>query len=90
MEKLVLAARKAPLLCLLSSMAIQMFMVWLVILQYLRRGTGRRILPLIPLIILWATIMIATPAFCLLRYLFPVFLLWPFLLGDFLQTPPRE
>ncbi|MBQ8041619.1 MAG: hypothetical protein IJ274_17450 [Lachnospiraceae bacterium] len=38
---------------------------------------------LIPLVILWGTIMVATPAFCLLRYLYPIFLLWPFMIEEF-------
>ena len=85
-EKLVLAVRKAPLLCVLSSMAMQMFMIWLVMIQYCRNGKRERIIPLLPLVILWGTIMIATPAFCLLRYLFPSFMLWPILLLEFLSV----
>lgn len=84
-EKLVLTARKAPILCALSSMAMQMFMVWLVMIQYCRKKKTERILPLLPLVILWGTIMIATPAFCLLRYLFPVFILWPLLAVEFVS-----
>ena len=82
-EKLVLAGRKAPIVCVLGSMAMQMFMVLLLILQYVRSGNAKQSIWLIPLVILWATIMVATPAFCLLRYLFPVFLLWPFMIAEF-------
>ncbi len=82
-EKLVLAGRKAPILCMLGSMAIQMLMVGLLTLQYIRRKNGKQIIWLIPLWILWGTLMLATPAFCLLRYLFPVFLLIPYLIADF-------
>lgn len=86
MEKLVLAGRKAPVICILGSMAMQIFMVLLLIIQYLRRKNGRFILWLLPLVLLWGTIMIATPAFCLLRYMYPLFLLWPFFLATFFEA----
>lgn len=85
MEQLVLAGRKAPVICILGSMAMQMIMVFLLILQYIRRKNGKQAIWLIPLVLLWGTIMVATPAFCLLRYLFPIFLLWPFMIAEFLK-----
>lgn len=85
-EKLVLAGRKAPLICVLGSMAMQMLAVFLLAVQYGRRKKMVMVVWLLPLILLWATIMIATPAFCLLRYLFPVFLLWPALIAEFFAT----
>ena len=85
MEKLVLIARKAPLLCILSSMAMQLFAVLLCISQYLRTKRQQNILALLPCILLWVSIMLATPAFCLLRYMFPVFLLWPVLVIEMLE-----
>lgn len=84
-EKLVLVGRKAPIICMLSSMAMQMCMVFLLIIQYVRRKCAKQAIWLIPLVILWGTIMVATPAFCLLRYLFPVFLLWPFMIAEFFK-----
>lgn len=89
-EKMVLAGRKAPIVCVLGSMAMQMFMVLLLILQYVRSGNAKQGIYLIPLVILWATIMVATPAFCLLRYLFPVFLLWPLLIAEFFAADGTE
>ena len=85
-EKLVLAGRKAPLICMLGSMAMQMLAVFLLAVQYGRRKKMVMVVWLLPLILLWATIMIATPAFCLLRYLFPAFLLWPVLIAEFFAT----
>lgn len=82
-EKAVLAGRKAPVICIFGSMAMQMFMVVLLALQYFRSGNGKKALWLLPLILLWGTLMVATPAFCLLRYLFVVFLLWPFMIAEF-------
>ena len=82
-EKAVLAGRKAPILCVLGSMAMQMWMVCLLILQYVRSGRKQNGIWLIPLVILWGTIMVATPAFCLLRYLYTIFLLWPFMVAEF-------
>ena len=84
-EKLVLAGRKAPVICMLGSMAMQILMVFLLMLQYVRRKNAALAVWLIPLVILWGTIMVATPAFCLLRYLFPIFLLWPFMIGEFFK-----
>jgi len=89
-EKLVLAGRKAPIVCILGSMAMQMFMVLLLILQYARSGNAKQSIYLIPLVILWGTIMVATPAFCLLRYLFPVFMLWPLLIAEFFAQKEAE
>lgn len=83
MEKLVLAGRKAPVVCMLSSMGMQMFMIALLGVQYLRRGKKGLLLFLLPFWILWGTVMVATPAFCLLRYLYPGFLMWPFFLAEF-------
>lgn len=85
MEQMVLAGRKAPVVCVLSGMAMQILMVFLLMIQYVRRKNAGQSLWLIPLVILWGTIMVATPAFCLLRYLFPIFLLWPFMIAEFLK-----
>jgi len=78
-----LAGRKAPVVCVLGSMAMQMWMVFLLMIQYVRNGCKKMCIWLIPLVILWGTIMVATPAFCLLRYLYPIFLLWPFMIAEF-------
>ena len=85
-EKLVLAARKAPLLCILSSMAMQMFAVLFLVLLYCRNGKKEYVIPLILFIVLWGTVMIASPAFCLLRYLYPVFLSWPLLFTEIMEN----
>lgn len=82
-EKAMLAGRKAPIVCILGSMAMQMWMVFLLIIQYVRAGKSRQGIYLLPLVILWGTLLIATPAFCLLRYLYPIFLLWPFMIAEF-------
>lgn len=89
-EKLVLAGRKAPIVCVLGSMAMQMFMVLILFLQYMRSGNAKQGIWMIPLVILWGTIMVATPAFCLLRYLYPVFLLWPFMIAEFFVADKAE
>lgn len=84
-EKMVLAGRKAPLICVLGSMAMQVLAVFLLALQYGRRNKAVKMIWLLPLALLWGTIMLATPAFCLLRYLFPLFLLWPVLIAEFFE-----
>ncbi len=82
-EKLVLAARKAPLFCMLSSMAIQFFAVLLCVINDFRTKRAKNAIALVPCVLLWITIMVATPAFCLFRYLFPLFMLWPVLIAQF-------
>lgn len=89
-EKLMLGMRKAPLLCILSSMAMQFYAVLLAVVMLRRRDVRRGgdtdeglkirsvALSFTPLLLLWVTIMIATPAFCLFRYMFAFFILWPY------------
>jgi len=89
-EKAVLAGRKAPIVCILGSMALQMWMVFILVIQYVREGRGRQGIYLLPLVILWGTLLIATPAFCLLRYLYPVFLLWPFMIAEFFAGKEKD
>ena len=91
-EKLMLGMRKAPLLCILSSMAMQFYAVLLAMIMLWRRivrhgqednrkgQIGSVVVTFAPLLLLWISIMIATPAFCLFRYMFAFFILWPFTL----------
>ncbi|MCR4650954.1 MAG: DUF6020 family protein [Lachnospiraceae bacterium] len=78
-EGLMLGMRKAPLLNILSSMAMELWGIVILTVVTLRRK--RRIGYLIPLLALWVTIMLATPAYCLFRYMYPCFILWPVTLG---------
>jgi len=71
-------------------MALQMWMVFILVIQYVREGRGRQGIYLLPLVILWGTLLIATPAFCLLRYLYPVFLLWPFMIAEFFAGKEKD
>lgn len=80
LEELVLVARKLPVLCFLSQMSIQILAVLIVGYNYFRRGKGIYSVPLMPLVVLWISVMIATPAHCLFRYMFPFFMLWPVIL----------
>lgn len=83
-EKLVLVARKLPVLCLLSQMGIEILAVVLVGIKYIRANRAKMIVTVIPLIALWISVMIATPAHCLFRYMCPVFFLWPLLIEEFI------
>lgn len=83
LEELVLVARKLPVLCLLSQMAVQILAVILLTRQYIRTGRKKLAVGMVPLIALWVSIMIATPAYCLFRYMCPVFFLWPVLIEEF-------
>ena len=88
-EKLMLGMRKAPILCILSSMAMEFYGVLLAICVILRAGARHEvttcsnkkslyhIMALMPLVLLWLSVMAAAPAFCLFRYMYPMFILWP-------------
>lgn len=78
-EKLMLACRKAPVLCFLTNMAFMVFMVYFICIRCCRSEKKQYILPLLPLLLLWATIMVAAPAYCKFRYLFPYHLAYPIL-----------
>ena len=80
LEALVLVARKLPVLCLLSQMGVQILAVLVVLYKYFCRGKGIHAIALMPLVILWISVMIATPAHCLFRYMFPFFMLWPIII----------
>jgi len=86
LKELVLVARKLPLLCLFSQMAIEFLAVILVTRQYIRKKRSLMIIVMIPFIALWLSVMIATPAYCLFRYMCPVFFLWPVLVREFMKT----
>ena len=83
--ELVLIARKLPVLCLFSQMAIEFLTVIMVARQYIRRKKKLYIIAMTPFVALWVSIMIATPAYCLFRYMCPVFFLWPVLIEEFCQ-----
>ena len=85
LTKLVLIARKLPMLCLLSQMAVEFLAIILVTGQYIRRKKIIYVVAMIPFIALWISIMIATPAYCLFRYMCPVFFLWPMLVREFME-----
>lgn len=76
-EKLMLFMRKAPLVCILTSMAMEFYGLLLAIAALVRIKQGKYIIGLLPNLVLWVSIMIATPAFCLFRYTYPMYLLWP-------------
>ena len=86
LAELVLIARKLPILCFFSQMGIQILCVILLAIQYIRKNHAERLLILVPLFALWLSVMIATPAFCLFRYMCPVFFLWPLLIYEWLGT----
>lgn len=90
LEKLVLVARKLPLLCGLSQMAIEILAVVLLACQYARRKKKDRMLALVPLFAVWISVMIASPAYCLFRYMFPVFMLWPVIISEFFAGHSQE
>lgn len=83
LAELVLVARKLPLLCMLSQMAIEFLAVIMVLCNYIRRKEKIKIIAIVPLIVLWISVMIASPAHCLFRYMCPVFFLWPILIWEF-------
>lgn len=76
-EKLILACRKAPIICFMTNMAFMVFLVYFVCICCWENDRKQYIIPLLPLLLLWATIMVAAPASCKFRYLFPFHLAYP-------------
>lgn len=85
-EKLMLGMRKAPLLCILTSMAMQFYALVLLICAYIRQRRGSMVVALVPALLLWVSVMIAAPAFCLFRYTYPLFMLWPVVIMELLSS----
>ena len=78
-EKLILACRKAPVFCFVTNMAFMVFLVYFICIRCFINGKKQYILPFLPMLLLWATIMVAAPAYCKFRYLFPYHLAYPFM-----------
>lgn len=89
-EQLILVCRKAPILCFLTNMAFMVFLTYYGCICCWRNGKKQYILPVLPLLLLWATIMVATPASCKFRYLFPFYLAYPFLIWNLLKVSKKE
>ena len=78
-EKLILACRKAPVFCFVTNMAFMVFLVYFICIRCFINGKKQYILPFLPMLLLWATIMVAALAYCKFRYLFPYHLAYPFM-----------
>ncbi len=78
-EKLILACRKAPIVCFLTNMAFMVFLAYFTGLRLWINEKKQYLLPFLPLFLLWATVMAATPAYCKFRYLLPFHLAYPFM-----------
>lgn len=86
-EKLMLFMRKAPIICIFTSMAMQFYGILLLIAMYIRKAFGaKKIIPLVPLAFLWLGIMLASPAFCLFRYTYPMYILWLVIIKEMILT----
>lgn len=77
-EKAILACRKAPVICFLTNMAFMVFGIYFLCIRCRVNGKREYMIPFLPLLLLWATVMIAAPAYCKFRYLFPCHLAYPF------------
>lgn len=79
-SKLMLGMRKAPILCIFTSMAMQLYALIIYMSISVWMGNGKKeIICSLPLLLLWITVMIAAPASCLFRYMYPFFMMWPFI-----------
>ncbi len=83
-EQMMLAVRKAPVINIVTNMAGILFGILLLTVLSCYRKRGRIALTLLPIWILWGTILLATPAYCLFRYMFVLSLILPYL-GYILQ-----
>lgn len=79
-EKLILACRKAPVICFVTNMAFMVFLAYFICIRCFRNKKKQYIIPFLPLLLLWATIMVAAPAYCKFRYLLPYHLAYPFMI----------
>ena len=90
LPRLVLVARKLPILCMFSQMAVMLLAILLCTITAVRYKDWSKLVVLSPLLALWLSIMIATPAYCLFRYMFPVFLLWPIMIDYIFAISDRK
>lgn len=90
MTELILVARKLPVLCMLSQMAIEILAVILAVINCVRKNRKAAVIAFVPLLALWISVMIATPAYCLFRYLCPIFFMWPMLISAFFANEAME
>ncbi|MFI3175894.1 MAG: DUF6020 family protein [Eubacteriales bacterium] len=79
-EKLILAVRKAPVLCLVTNMAGMMFLFLFTVIYAGYNKQLTRVISQVPIWILWATVLVATPAYCLYRYLFVLSIALPYMI----------
>ncbi len=79
-ESLILVVRKAPVLCLVTNMAGMMFLFLFAAIYagYTKQLTS--VISQVPIWILWATLLVATPAYCLYRYLFVLSISLPYMI----------
>lgn len=82
-SKCMLVVRKLPILCIFTQMAAELLSVILIICQFVRRKKSIYILSVVPLVAIWLSIMIASPSYCLFRYMLPFFYLWPVIIFNF-------
>lgn len=72
----------------LYSIALMVWLCFLVIFAFIIKGRAKYIVALLPLVALWATIMIAAPFYCEFRYMFSFLLSVPFILFSLITKPP--
>lgn len=90
MEKLILACRKAPVLNFFTNMAAMLFVFLLYAMIQWRRKDRLQVIPLIPLFLLWGTLLLAVPVFCKYRYLFVFTLVCPYIFAKILCLKKEE
>jgi len=76
-------ANRLPTIPLFGNIYNIAFMVWVSFfycLVMIMRKRSRYILPVVPLLAIWATMMVAVPTFCDFRYMFSFHLAMPILL----------
>jgi hypothetical protein len=76
----IVNVRKIPLISNLYSIGFSVWLSFFCILVLVVKKRTKYIIPIIPLVALWITIMIAAPTFCEFRYMFSFHLAMPFLI----------
>ena len=82
--------RHFPLFNLIYSIGTMILILLALVTSKIIFKSAKEILPLTPLLLLWATLMIAAPVYCEFRYILAVHLALPILLTMFLYKIPSE
>lgn len=90
-NEIIEVLRSIPIISNFFSVGSMVWIMFFNIIVMIYTNNKKWIIPMVPLISLWMTMMIATPIFCEFRYMFSFHLLMPFLLVTiFVRTQKKN